>query len=60
MSLDKLLEHDIYYHLMDCLETHLKQAIRENQQGMYSEEQWRRIELRHDACVMYLNQKLGG
>jgi len=49
---------EMFYYLMDGLELKLGHALAEKELGSIDEQELERLYFIHDACVMFLNQKL--
>ena len=55
--MEELMKYDMYHYLMDSIATHFE--IQLKGRDHYTDRDWRRLEIKHDACVMFINQKLG-
>lgn len=54
----KLVEYEMFHYLMDSIACHLNEKIQKRE--TYTENEWRKLELVHDACVQFINETLGG
>ena len=52
------MKYDMYHYLMDSIATHFEIQLKDRDH--YTDRDWRRLEMKHDACVMFINQQLGG
>ena len=56
--MEELMKYDMDHYLMDSIATHFEIQLKDRDH--YSDSYWRRLEMKHDACVMFINQQLGG
>ena len=54
--MENLMRYEIYHHLMDSIATHFETQFKV---GPLSEQELRRLEYKHDACVTFINKQLG-
>lgn len=56
--MEELMKYDMYHYLIDSIATHFE--IQCKDRDHYTDRDWRRLEMKHDACVIFINQELGG
>ncbi len=55
--MENLMRYEMYHYLMDSIATHFEIQLKDRDH--YTEQEWRRLEYKHDACVIFINKQLG-